>query len=141
MSIINTFSMKDVCIKHIFVSPIDTPRPYCHSVLMETMELYRLLGQNVARLRNAKKRTQAEIAAQIGLTRASLANIETGRQKVLMHHVFLLASALECESILDLIPESFVFDNDDEPVTVHGSQLSEQQLAQVGRFVRTAGSR
>ncbi len=61
---------------------------------MADMELYRLLGQNVARLRNDSGRTQAEIAAQIGLTRASLANIETGRQKVLMHHVFRLANAL-----------------------------------------------
>lgn len=105
------------------------------------MELYRLLGQNVARLRNAKKLTQAEVASQIGLTRASLANIETGRQKVLMHHVFRLASALECGSILDLVPPTFVFAGNDEPISVHGSPLSEQQRAQVDRFFRTAGSR
>ena len=33
------------------------------------MEIYRQLGQKVARLRNEHGRTQAEIAAQIGLTR------------------------------------------------------------------------
>lgn len=108
---------------------------------MDDMELYRLLGQNAARLRKAKGQTQAETAAQIGLTRASLANIETGRQKVLMHHVFRLANALECESILDLVPASFVFVSDDQPVSVHGSPLSEQQFAQVDRFFRTVGSR
>lgn len=108
---------------------------------MDDMELYRLLGQNVARLRNAKERTQAEIAAQIGLTRASLANIETGRQKVLMHHVFRLANALECASILDLVPPNFMFVGDDQLVSVHGSPLNEQQLAQVDRFFRTAGTR
>lgn len=108
---------------------------------MNDMELYRLLGQNAARLRNAKGLTQAEVAAQIGLTRASLANIETGRQKVLMHHVFRLANALECDSILDLVPPTFVFAGDGQPVSVHGSPLSEQQLAQVDRFFRTAGSR
>lgn len=105
------------------------------------MEIYRQLGQNVARLRNERGRTQAEIAAQIGLTRASLANIETGRQKVLMHHVFRLANALDCASILDLIPETFVFSDDDSPVATHGSLLNEQQHALVQRFVQTAGKR
>lgn len=105
------------------------------------MEIYRLLGQNVARLRNAKRRTQAELAAEIGLTRASLANIETGRQKVLMHHIFRLANALECASILDLVPASFEFSRDDQPISTHGSPLSKEQQALVGRFLRTAGKR
>ena len=123
------------------VSPIDMPERRCHSVLMDDMELYRALGQNVARLRKAKQLTQAEVAAAIGLTRASLANIETGRQKVLLHNVFMLANALGCASILDLIPASFTFAGEDKPVTVHGSPLSEHQLAAVDRFVRAAGTR
>lgn len=105
------------------------------------MEIYRQLGQNVACVRGKLGKTQAEIAAQIGLTRASLANIETGRQKVLMHHVFRLANALECKSILDLIPETFVFSDDEPPVSTHGSQLSDQQRALVQRFVQIAGKR
>ncbi|HEY5411654.1 MAG TPA: helix-turn-helix transcriptional regulator [Caulobacteraceae bacterium] len=105
------------------------------------MELYRALGQNVARLRKVRELTQAEVAAEIGLTRASLANIETGRQKVLLHHVFMLANALDCASVLDLIPTSFAFAGEEQPVTVNGSTLSEQQHAQVDRFFRTAGTR
>ncbi len=128
-------------ISTIYVSPIDTARRRCHSVPMGDMEIYRGLGQNVARLRKAKELTQAEVAAEIGLTRASLANIETGRQKVLLHHVFMLANALGCVSILDLIPASFTFAGEDQPVNVHGSPLSEQQHAQVDRFFRTAGTR
>lgn len=105
------------------------------------MKIYRLLGQNVAHLRNKRGLTQAEIAAQIGLTRASLANIETGRQKVLMHHVFRLANALNCDSVLDLVPASFEFSDDVPPITTHGSPLSEQEHAQVQRFVQSAGKR
>jgi len=108
---------------------------------MDDMEIYRQLGQKVARLRNERGRTQAEIAAQIGLTRASLANIETGRQKVLMHHVFRLANALNCASILELVPASFEFSDDVPPITTHGSPLSEQEQAQVQRFVQLAGKR
>jgi transcriptional regulator with XRE-family HTH domain len=108
---------------------------------MENMELYRVLGQNVARLRKAKELTQAKVAAEIGLTRASLANIETGRQKVLMHHVFMLANALGCASVLDLVPASFTFAGVDQPVSVHGSPLSEHEHAQIDRFFRAAGSR
>lgn len=105
------------------------------------MEIYRQLGRNVARVRGKLGKTQADIAAQIGLTRASLANIETGRQKVLMHHVFRLANALECPSVLDLIPEAFVFADDQPPITTNGSQLSDQQHAAVQRFVQIAGKR
>lgn len=105
------------------------------------MEIYRQLGQSVARVRSKLGKTQAEIAAQIGLTRASLANIETGRQKVLMHHVFRLANALECSSVLDLIPETFVFADDEPPIIIHGSQLSDRQHAAVQRFVQIAGKR
>lgn len=123
------------------VSPIDITPQRCRYVSMDDMEIYRQLGQNVARARGKLGKTQAEIAAQIGLTRASLANIETGRQKVLMHHVFRLASALECKSVLDLIPESFVFAHDDLPITTHGSPLSDQQHALVQRFVQIAGKR
>lgn len=105
------------------------------------MELYRMLGHNVARLRRAKELTQAEVAAQIGLTRASLANIETGRQKVLMHHVYMLANTLGCGSVLELLPASFAFGGVNQPVSVHGSPLSEHEHAQVDRFFRAAGSR
>ena len=108
---------------------------------MDDMEIYRQLGQNVARLRNIRGRTQAEIASQIGLTRASLANIETGRQKVLMHHVFLLANALDCTSVLELVPESFEFSDNVQPIATHGSPLSELEHAQVQRFVQSARKR
>jgi len=48
--------------------------------------------------------TQAQIAERVGLTRASIANIETGRQKVLLHHIYLLADALQLQSVGDLLP-------------------------------------
>lgn len=71
---------------------------------MSDMDIYRLLGRNIAAHRAARKLTQAQVAERLGLTRASLANIETGRQRAMLHHLYEIADALELESILDLIP-------------------------------------
>jgi len=108
---------------------------------MSDMEIYRLLGLAAAKRRTQLKLTQAEVAAKIGLTRASLANIETGRQKVMLHHVYRLATALDCASILDLIPPAFIFADESEPVSFYGSDVSDLQRAQLEHFVRTAGKR
>lgn len=47
--------------------------------------------------------TQAELSARIGLSRASVANIESGRQAVLLHQFLALASALSTPP-LNLLP-------------------------------------
>lgn len=71
---------------------------------MSDTDIYRLLGRNIAAQRAARKLTQAQVAERLGLTRASLANIETGRQRAMLHHIYEIVDALELESILDLIP-------------------------------------
>jgi transcriptional regulator with XRE-family HTH domain len=71
---------------------------------MDDAEIYRLLGRNVAAHRTNRKLTQAQVAERIGLTRASLANIETGRQRAMLHHVYELVDALKLDSITDLLP-------------------------------------
>ncbi|MCB1129554.1 MAG: helix-turn-helix transcriptional regulator [Verrucomicrobiae bacterium] len=57
-----------------------------------------------ARIREArgKKLTQEELAKATGLSRVSVVNIEAGRQKLLLHHVFRIAEALGL-SVSDLI--------------------------------------
>ena len=71
---------------------------------MTEEELYRTLGANIAARRRALNKTQAEIATALGLSRASLANIERGRQKVLLHQIYRLASSLELGDVSKLIP-------------------------------------
>lgn len=56
---------------------------------------YRLLGMRIVFLRETLGVTQQELALRLNtLTRASLANIETGRQRVLLHTVEEIAYAL-----------------------------------------------
>jgi transcriptional regulator with XRE-family HTH domain len=71
---------------------------------MDEDDLYRALGESVAARRRALRKTQAEVAATLGLSRASLANMERGRQKVLLHQVYRLAEALELGDVRKLLP-------------------------------------
>ena len=105
------------------------------------MEIYRQLGQAIAARRAELGITQADVAAKIGLTRASLANIETGRQKVMLHHVYRILEALKLKSILDLLPTRLVFAESAEPVNFAGSAVSENQKIQLEQFIRLAGKR
>jgi transcriptional regulator with XRE-family HTH domain len=105
---------------------------------MSDMDLYKLLGSRAATRRKQLGLTQEEIAKQIGLSRASLANLETGRQKILLHHVYELAAALELRTITDLIPNALV---EIEPVDFVGDAVSDQQKTALEDFVRRIGKK
>lgn len=83
---------------------IDTRVGSAETSGMTEEELYRTLGENIAARRRALGKTQAEIATALGLSRASLANIERGRQKVLLHQVYRLATALDLGDVAKLLP-------------------------------------
>lgn len=71
---------------------------------MSNTAIYESLGTRVAARRRGLDLTQAELAARTGMSRASIANIENGRQNVLLHHVYALALALELDKVSDLLP-------------------------------------
>ena len=65
---------------------------------MESERIYRNLGLRIRDLRKGLGQTQEQLAKQVGISRASLANIEAGRQQLLVHHLFALAAALDLDS-------------------------------------------
>ena len=71
---------------------------------MESEDIYREVGRNIRRYRQELHRTQEQVAAEIGISRASLANIEVGRQKVQLHHLYAIAKALDLDSPVVLMP-------------------------------------
>lgn len=106
---------------------------------MDQTGLYETLGRNVAARRKAIGKTQAEIASQLTLSRASLANIERGNQKVLLHQIYHIAKALELRDITDLIPlECFDFeekyDKDTLEISSADSEFTVEQIDQLERF-------
>ena len=67
-----------------------------------TDRIYAALGRSVRTRREQLRLTQADLSARIGLSRASIANIEAGRQAVLLHQFLALAEALSLPP-MDLI--------------------------------------
>ena len=66
-------------------------------------EFYRLVGERIAQARRRQQLTQKGLAPAIGLSRASVANVEKGRQAVALHVLVKLSQALGVP-VADLIP-------------------------------------
>ena len=71
---------------------------------MKVPALYKRLGSTIKAKRRALGLTQQQLAKQLGISRASLANVETGRQRVLVHQVYELADRLNA-NVHELLPE------------------------------------
>ena len=105
-------------------------------------EFYGMLGQRIRTLRQQKALTQEQLGNRLTptVTRASIANIETGKQRVLAHTLVQLSHALEV-SVDDLARE------DSTPVS---AEVAEQlnvvlrkrlrlSAKQASRFTETLG--
>jgi DNA-binding XRE family transcriptional regulator len=65
----------------------------------EEEALYRLIGERIRaiRERSAPKLSQAKLAKQLGISRASVVNIEGGRQHAPLHLLWKIACSLDAE--------------------------------------------
>lgn len=72
--------------------------------MMRQEDLYKAVGQRIRRIREERRLTQAELAELVSLTRASITNIEQGRQKLLLHTLYDIAAVLTVKPS-DLLPE------------------------------------
>lgn len=63
--------------------------------MIDRDQLYADLGRRFRIARDDAGMTQQQVADRIGLVRASIANIETGRQKLLLHTFVDLCQALD----------------------------------------------
>lgn len=70
---------------------------------MDIDALYRQIGTTIRQKRKQLGWTQEQLANQMATSRASLANIETGRQNVLVHQLYKFAAVLDLK-IEDLLP-------------------------------------
>lgn len=67
--------------------------------------LYRSIGEAVRGRRRSMGLTQQNLADMLGISRASLANIEVGRQRLLVHQLCNLAHVLD-QDVQVLLPKA-----------------------------------
>ena len=59
--------------------------------------IYEQIGSTIKNRRKLLKLTQEALASKLFISRASLASIETGRQNVLVHQLYIFAKVLDLE--------------------------------------------
>lgn len=101
--------------------------------------IYKTFGKAIAARRSATGKTQAEIAQRVGLSRASLANIEVGNQRVFLHQILSIADALDLESAHEIVPARAIAHGKGQAVQsvkiVGRSKLSRHQQLQIGQLL------
>ncbi|MCC6206435.1 MAG: helix-turn-helix transcriptional regulator [Hyphomicrobiales bacterium] len=103
---------------------------------MDSELLRRHIGALIKARRKRLKITQESLAARMGMSRAALANIETGRQNMLLHHLYRFADNLKLK-VTDLLPEPALLESAAEPDDLPlPENLSRAQRAQVARLMR-----
>jgi DNA-binding XRE family transcriptional regulator len=92
---------------------------------MESMEvdeelLYRVVGKDIRERRKEMNMTQSRLAAEVGVLRTSVTNIETGHQKPPLHLLFKICAVLDIEAKSILPQNSEVVRLDAVPVQLDG---------------------
>jgi transcriptional regulator with XRE-family HTH domain len=67
--------------------------------------IYKYIGALIKARRKTLQLKQENLASMLGISRGALANIETGRQNVLVHQLYKYAAALQLTPF-DLLPSS-----------------------------------
>ena len=66
-------------------------------------EVYRVLGRKVRQMREVERMSQDMLAQHLGISRASMVNIEAGRQRAPLHLLWQIAEVLHTK-LIELIP-------------------------------------
>lgn len=111
-------------------------------MMPEPERLYLDFGQRVRRARGPV--TQAALAARLGMTRSSIANLEAGRQRIPLHTFLQLADTLGVIPTA-LLPELATSRREGPAVDISAEPESTQEfirgaLASIGLSVTTAAS-
>jgi transcriptional regulator with XRE-family HTH domain len=107
-------------------------------IRMAEETIYRAFGRAVSIRRRKLKLTQATLASRVGMSRASVANIESGRQSVLLHHVYGLAEALEIAKVSDLLPAKTSTREDTNMIKLSDKDATAFEKILVGNLIESA---
>lgn len=77
------------------------------------LDVYEVLGARIREFREEKNWTQNDLGEKVDLTRSSITNIESGRQKIQLITLYQIAFVLEVE-ISSLLPSIKEFNNEEK---------------------------
>lgn len=99
----------------------------------EESALYRAVGERVraARERQAQKLSQVALAKDLGISRASIVNIEAGRQHAPLHLLWQIAQRLDTD-VSTLIPTRTELTATQPVVELNGERLAAIKEASAG---------
>jgi transcriptional regulator with XRE-family HTH domain len=109
-------------------------RDYHHG-FMRPEPIYKTIGAIIRRRRRRLEWPQTRLASRLGISRATLANIETGRQRVLVHHLYTLAEVLEMKPSDFLPPASMTESPGAWALLPIPDDLKPQQKEQIARLI------
>lgn len=104
---------------------------------MNEGDIYTRLGSLIRDHRVRLAKTQSNIADETGLSRASIANIEKGRQRILLHQLYSLASSLGVEPFALLPLREQPNRGIDRPTLRSSIALSKKEEDEVAKLVNS----
>jgi transcriptional regulator with XRE-family HTH domain len=104
------------------------------SAVMDETDIYTEIGRAISARRRIFKWTQADLAQRVGMSRASIANIEVGRQRLLVHQLYLLAAVLKLDDPHMLMPMASPAQAVPKS-PIGGAPLTQRQRDQVDLFI------
>lgn len=99
-------------------------------------EFYKPLGERIARLRRRLELTQDALGQRMDMSRATVASIEAGRQRVTLDQLYEIATALEVTSLGELISLDLAPYKAMEPSLKE--RVNSVQAAQIDAILRSA---
>ncbi|HVB58374.1 MAG TPA: helix-turn-helix domain-containing protein [Candidatus Acidoferrales bacterium] len=104
------------------------------TVWMELEPIYKTVGGIIRQRRRRLELPQTKLAGMLGISRATLANIETGRQRILVHHLYAFAEAFDMKPG-ELLPQAKSGSSSDLVQVPLPSDLKPQQKEQIALLI------
>lgn len=123
---------------YTYVLIVDIMTCLGQTIAMAEEAIYKAFGRAVATRRRKLELTQAELAARVRMSRASVANIESGRQSVLLHHVYGLAEALDIAKVSDLLPAKPSNRENADMIILSDEDVTPRAKAQISDLIASA---
>lgn len=98
---------------------------------MDELALYRLIGERIKSARERAGLSQAKLAKKLEMSRASIVNIEAGRQRAPVHILWQIAEALSTEVAL-MIPKQSEFQEEISPLSLDSDTVAQIEEAANG---------